>query len=130
MKFDVSFLQPKLENMATYAGAAEALGFDGFWVAETNSDPFLNLTLAAEYTSKMTLGTAIAVAFPRSPAILAYTAWDLQRFSRGRFVLGLGTQVRAHNVLRFGVKWEKPIKKMRETIEAIHAFWDLSLIHI
>ena len=124
MKFDVSFLQPKLENMATYAGAAEALGFDGFWVAETNSDPFLNLTLAAEYTSKMTLGTAIAVAFPRSPAILAYTAWDLQRFSRGRFVLGLGTQVRAHNVLRFGVKWEKPIKKMRETIEAIHAFWD------
>ncbi len=72
----------------------------------------------------MTLGTAIAVAFPRSPATLAYTAWDLQRFSGGRFVLGLGTQVKAHNVLRFGVKWEKPVKKMRETIEAIRAFWD------
>ena len=71
MKFDVSFLQPKLEQMPVYAAAAETLGFDGFWVAETNSDPFLNLTLAAEHTGKLTLGTAIAVAFPRSPAILA-----------------------------------------------------------
>jgi probable F420-dependent oxidoreductase len=123
MKFDVSFLQPKLEHMPVYATAAETLGFDGLWVAETNTDPFLNLALAAEHTQGMTLGTAIAVAFPRSPAVLAYTAWDLQRFSRGRFVLGLGPQVKAHNVLRFGVKWEKPVKKMRETIEAIRAFW-------
>lgn len=124
MKFDVSFLQPKLEHMPAHAAAAEALGFDGFWVAETNSDPFLNLTLAAEHSERLELGTAIAVAFPRSPAVLAYTAWDLQRFSRGRFILGLGPQVKAHNVLRFGVKWEKPVKKMRETIEAIRAFWD------
>lgn len=124
MKFDVSFLQPKLEQMPAYAAAAEALGFDGFWVAETNSDPFLNLALAAEHSNRLTLGTAIAVAFPRSPAVLAYTAWDLQRFSRGRFILGLGPQVKAHNVLRFGVKWEKPVKKMRETIEAIRAFWN------
>ncbi len=124
MKFDVSFLQPRLENISVYAAAAENLGFDGFWVAETNSDPFLNMALAAEHSAKLTLGTAIAVAFPRSPAILAYTAWDLQRFSRGRFVLGLGPQVKAHNVLRLGVKWEKPVKKMRETIEAIRAFWD------
>jgi len=123
MKFDVSFLQPRLEQMPAYATAAEALGFDGFWAAETSSDPFLNLTLAAEHSRKLTLGTAIAVAFPRSPAILAYTAWDLQRFSGGRFVLGLGPQVKAHNVLRFGVKWEKPVAKMRETIEAIRAFW-------
>lgn len=124
MKFDVSFLQPKLEQMPAYAVAAESLGFDGFWTAETNSDPFLNLALAAEHSSRMMLGTAIAVAFPRSPAVLAYTAWDLQRFSRGRFILGLGPQVKAHNVLRFGVKWEKPVKKMRETIEAVHAIWD------
>ncbi len=123
MKFDVSFLQPKLEQMPAYAVAAETLGFDGFWVAETNSDPFLNLALAVEHSRRLTLGTAIAVAFPRSPAILAYTAWDLQRFSGGRFVLGLGPQVKAHNVLRFGVKWEKPVAKMRETIEAIRAFW-------
>lgn len=124
MKFDVTLLQPKLEHMPVYAAAAETLGFDGLWVAETSSDPFLNITLAAEHTRTMTLGTAIAVAFPRSPAILAYTAWDLQRYSRGRFVLGLGTQVKAHNVLRFGVKWERPIARMRETIEAIRAFWD------
>ena len=123
MKFDVSFLQPRLEQMPAYAAAAEALGFDGFWVAETNSDPFLNLALAAEHSTRPTLGTAIAVAFPRSPAVLAYTAWDLQRYSQGRFILGLGPQVKAHNVLRFGVKWEKPVKKMRETIEAIRAFW-------
>jgi probable F420-dependent oxidoreductase len=124
MKFDVSFLQPKLEQMPAYAAAAEVLGFDGFWAAETNSDPFLSLALAAEHSERITLGTAIAVAFPRSPAVLAYTAWDLQRYSRGRFILGLGPQVKAHNVLRFGVKWEKPVKKMRETIEAIRAFWD------
>ncbi len=123
MKFDVTFLQPRLEQVPELAASAETLGFDGFWVAETNSDPFLNLALAAEHSRDMTLGTAIAVAFPRSPAILAQSAWDLQRFSNGRFILGLGPQVKAHNVLRFGVKWEKPVKKMRETIEAIHAFW-------
>ena len=123
MKFDVTFLQAQASQVAELATSAESLGFDGFWVAETNSDPFLNLTLAAEHSHTMTLGTAIAVAFPRSPAILAQSAWDLQRFSNGRFVLGLGTQVKAHNVLRFGVKWEKPVKKMRETIEAIRAFW-------
>jgi len=124
VKFDLSLLQPKLEHIPVYAAAAEALGFDGLWVAETNSDPFLNLALASEHSKKMTLGTAIAVAFPRSPAILAYSAWDLQRYSRGRFVLGLGAQVKAHNVLRFGVKWERPVARMRETIEAIHAIWD------
>lgn len=124
MKIDVTFLQPRLELMPVYSSAAETLGFDGFWAAETTGDPFLNLTLAAEHSRRMTLGTAIAVAFPRSPATLAYLAWDLQRYSQGRFILGLGTQVKAHNVLRFGVKWEKPVKKLRETIEAIHAFWD------
>jgi probable F420-dependent oxidoreductase len=124
MKIDVTFLQPRLEQISDLAVAAEALGFDGLWVAETAADPFLNLTLAAEHSRRLDLGTAIAVAFPRSPAVLAYTAWDLQRYSRGRFILGLGAQVKAHNVLRFGVKWEKPIAKMRETIEAIHAFWD------
>jgi probable F420-dependent oxidoreductase len=124
MKFDTTILHPKLEEMATYAQAAEDLGFDGIWAAETNSDPFLNLLLAAEHSNRLTLGTAIAVAFPRSPAILAYTAWDLARYSGGRFVLGLGTQVKAHNLLRFGSRWEKPVKQMRETIEAIRAFWE------
>ena len=109
--------------MAAYTQAAEAAGFDGIWTAETKADPFLPLVLAAEHSRRANIGTAIAVAFPRSPATLAYMAWDLQRYSNGRFILGLGPQVKAHNVLRFGVKWEKPVKKMRETIEAIRAFW-------
>ena len=101
----------------------KVLGFQGIWTAETQVDPFLPLAIAAEHTERANIGTAIAVAFARSPATLAYLAWDLQRYSNGRFILGLGPQVKAHNVLRFGVKWEKPVKKMRETIEAIRAFW-------
>jgi probable F420-dependent oxidoreductase len=124
MKFDTTLLFHDLNEMAAYTEAAEALGFDGIWTAETKGDPFLPLVLAAEHSRRVNLGTAIAVAFPRSPATLAYIAWDLARYSQGRFILGLGTQVRAHNVLRFGVKWEKPVKKMRETILAIHAFWE------
>ncbi|MDX1413808.1 MAG: LLM class flavin-dependent oxidoreductase, partial [Candidatus Promineifilaceae bacterium] len=123
MKIDTTILAPTLTDMADYTAAAEAVGFDGIWTAETRADPFLPLVLAAEHSSKANIGTAIAVAFPRSPATLAYLAWDLQRYSNGRFILGLGPQVKAHNVLRFGVKWEKPVRKMRETIEAIRAFW-------
>ena len=123
MKIDTMLLTPKLGGMADYARAAEGLGFQGIWTAETQVDPFLPLAIAAEHTERANIGTAIAVAFARSPATLAYLAWDLQRYSNGRFILGLGPQVKAHNVLRFGVKWEKPVKKMRETIEAIRAFW-------
>jgi probable F420-dependent oxidoreductase len=124
MKFDVTLLTHDLKMMPSYALAAESLGFDGIWTAETSNDPFLPLTLAAEHSKRINLGTAIAVAFPRSPAILAHISWDLARFSNGRFILGLGPQVKAHNVLRLGVKWEKPIKKLRETILAVRAFWD------
>ncbi|MCB8965625.1 MAG: TIGR03617 family F420-dependent LLM class oxidoreductase [Ardenticatenaceae bacterium] len=124
MEFDVTLLSFDLGQMAAYAQAAEALGFAGCWLAETQGDPFLGLTLAAEHSKRMNVGTAVAVAFPRSPTLTAYIAWQLAQYSQGRFILGLGTQVKAHNVLRFGVKWEKPIKKMRETIEAIHACWD------
>jgi len=123
MKFDTTILAPALGDMAAFTQAAEAVGFNGIWAAETKADPFLPLVLAAEHSRRANIGTAIAVAFPRSPATLAYLAWDLQRYSNGRFILGLGPQVKAHNVLRFGVKWEKPVKKMRETIEAIRAFW-------
>lgn len=123
MKIDTTLLFHTLEQMPAYAQAAEQVGFDGIWTAETKADPFLPLALAAEHSERALLGTGIAVAFPRSPATLAYIAWELQRYSNGRFVLGLGTQVKAHNVLRFGVKWEKPVKKLRETIEAIRAFF-------
>ncbi len=124
MKFDVTLLTHDLHQMVHYAKTAESLGFDGLWTAETNHDPFFPLLLAAEHTQRLTLGTGIAVAFPRSPAILAQIAWDLARYSQGRFILGLGTQVRAHNVLRLGARWEKPVKQLRETIQAMRAFWD------
>jgi len=123
MKFDLTLLSFDLPQMPLYAQTADSWGFDGLWVSETRSDPYLGLTLAAEHSERMMLGTAVAVAFPRSPTTTVYIAWDLARYSRGRFILGLGTQVRAHNVLRFGVKWEKPVKKLRETIQAIRACW-------
>jgi probable F420-dependent oxidoreductase len=124
MKFDVTLLSHNLNAMAQMAQTAESLGFDGLWTAETNHDPFFPLLLAAEHSQKLQLGTAIAVAFPRTPAILAQMAWDLAKFSNGRFHLGLGTQVKAHNRLRLGAQWDKPLKQMRETILAIRAFWD------
>lgn len=123
MKFDVTLLSFDLSDIPAYAQAAEALGFDGFWLAETQADPFLGLALAAEHTQHIDLGTAIAVAFPRSPTVTAMMAWNIAKLGDGRFHLGLGSQVKAHNVLRYGVKWEKPVKKMRETIEAIRAVW-------
>src|SRR5690606_12562520 len=92
--------------------------------AETKNDPFLPLAIAAGATSSITLGTAIAVAFPRSPMVLAYTAWDLQRASAGRFILGLGSQVKAHNERRFSVKYESPGPKMREIALALRAIWN------
>lgn len=123
MKFDVTLLVHDLAEMADYARAADALGFDGLWTAETNHDVFLPLVLAAEHSQHLNLGTAIAVAFPRTPTILAHLAWDLAKYSHGRFILGLGPQVKAHNLLRLGTNWEKPVKKMRETIQAVHALW-------
>ena len=88
-------------------------------------DPFLPCTLIAEHTTKLNFGTAIAVSFARSPAMIAYTAWDLAAQSGGRFILGLGTQVKAHIERRFGMPWpESPVGKLREQIQVIRAFWD------
>ncbi|MFO7538754.1 MAG: TIGR03617 family F420-dependent LLM class oxidoreductase, partial [Chloroflexota bacterium] len=123
MKIDLTLLFHSLSDMPALVQAAETIGFDGLWTAETNSDPFLPLTLAAEHSQRLTLGTGIAVTFPRSPTTLAHLAWDLARYSNGRFILGLGAQVKAHNERRFGVPWQKPITKMRETIEGIRAVW-------
>jgi probable F420-dependent oxidoreductase len=108
---------------AQLAAELEADGYDGVWAAETQHDPYLPLAAAAVSTSRVTLGTAIATAFTRSPMVTAMTAWDLQRASRGRFVLGLGTQVRAHNVRRFSVPWEAPAPRLRELVEALRHIW-------
>ncbi|GIW42823.1 MAG: LLM class F420-dependent oxidoreductase [Candidatus Binatia bacterium] len=124
MKLDTGLLASSLRDVPKAAKEAEEIGFDGLWTAEAQHDPFLPLALAAEHTSRMELGTAIAVAFPRSPMVFAQIAWDLQSLSGGRFILGLGTQVKAHNERRFGVKWEHPGPKLREMIQVIHAIWD------
>ena len=124
MKFDASLLVHKLEQMPALARFADDAGFDGIWTFETAHEPFLPLVLAAEHSSRLSLGTSIAVAFPRSPTILAQIAWDLARYSKGRFILGLGTQVKGHNERRFGIKWEKPVEKIREVILAVRAIWD------
>lgn len=123
MKLDIG-LAAKLMEVPAAARTAEENGFDALWSAETGHDPFLPLLLAAEHTERIKLGTAIAVAFPRSPLVHAMTAWDLQAASKGRFILGLGTQVKGHNERRFGIPWESPGPKMREMILMIRAAWD------
>ncbi|QGG95680.1 LLM class F420-dependent oxidoreductase [Actinomarinicola tropica] len=106
------------------AAAAEAAGYDGVWTAETSQDPFLPLLLGAEHTERIELGTSIAVAFARNPMTLAQTAYDLQRFSGGRFILGLGSQIKSHITKRFSMPWSHPAPRMREMVLAIRAIWD------
>jgi probable F420-dependent oxidoreductase len=125
LKLDVALPQVHLQEVPAMARAAEALGFGGMWTSETQHDPFLPCALIAEHTERLEFGTAIAVSFARSPANLAYTAWDLAAQSGGRFILGLGTQVKAHIERRFGMAWpESPVGKLREQIQVIRAFWD------
>jgi probable F420-dependent oxidoreductase len=101
----------------------EEQGYAGLWSGEGNGDPFLQLLLAAGATSQVTVGTAIAIAFARSPMTTAYSAFDLARYSRGRFILGLGTQIRPHIEQRFSMPWSKPVSRMREYVAALRAIW-------
>jgi probable F420-dependent oxidoreductase len=113
-----------LRDIPGYAQAAESAGFSAIWTAETQRSPLLPGPLIAEHTDAIQFGTAIAVAFGRSPATLAHEAWDLAEASDGRFILGLGTQVRAHIQRRFGMEWpESVVTKFREQIQGIRAFW-------
>ena len=113
-----------LKSIPAAAQAAELFGFSALWTAETQHDPFLPGPLIALHTTRVRFGTAIAVAFARSPATLAYTAWDLAAASGGRFILGLGTQVKPHIERRFGMPWpESATGKLREQIQAIRALW-------
>lgn len=124
MKLDTGLLAASLQDVPAAARAAEEMGFDALWSAEASHDPYLPLALAAEHTRRIKLGTAIAVAFPRSPMVHAMIAWDLQALSGGRVILGLGTQVKAHNERRFGIKWESPGPRLREMIQMIRAAWE------
>ena len=117
---------PKLDLGSVRDGAREieALGFDGFVTGEIKTDPFIPLALAATTTERIDLTTAVAIAFPRSPTITAMMAWDLQTLSRGRFILGLGTQVKGHIERRYGIGWAPPVPRLREYIRALRAIWD------
>lgn len=119
-----AILEPNFVTSGSAAAIAERVGFDGVWTTETAHDPFLPLTSVATATSSILLGTAVAVAFPRSPTHLAMIANDLQTGSGGRFILGLGSQVRAHVERRFGAEFEHPISRMRELVGAVRAVWD------
>jgi len=125
MKFDVWLIDPQpLTEMPKIANKVEENGFDGLWTVETGNDGFFPLILAAEHSQRINMGTSIAVAFARNPTTLAAMAWDLARYSDGRFIMGLGTQVKAHIERRYGIPWEKPLRKLRETVEVMHAVWD------
>ncbi len=113
-----------LKGMDWTARAAEDLGFAGLWTSETKHDAFLPLVIAANGTRRMQLGTSVAIAFSRSPMETAQTAWDLQDLSGGRFILGLGTQVKAHVTRRFSMPWGRPAARLREYILALHAIWE------
>jgi probable F420-dependent oxidoreductase len=113
-----------LKKAAASAQETEAAGYDGAWSVETAHDPFFPLLLAAEHTERLELGTSIAVAFARNPMNLAHIGWDLQSFSKGRFILGLGSQIKPHITKRFSMEWSHPAPRMRELILAIRAIWD------
>ena len=110
-------------EVVAQATAAEASGYDGIWSAETGHDPFLPLVLAAEHTKRLQVGTGIAVAFARNPMTLAMTANDLQTMARGRFMLGLGSQIKPHIEKRFSMPWSHPAPRMRELVLAVRAIW-------
>ena len=125
MKFDTAIrFNADLKDVPGLARACETRGFDALWTSETQRDPFLPLALIAEHTQRIHFGTAVAIAFARSPMALAYTAWDLAKQSGGRFILGLGTQVKAHVERRFGMAWGPPVARLREFVLALRAAWD------
>ncbi|MEX2099893.1 MAG: LLM class F420-dependent oxidoreductase [Acidimicrobiia bacterium] len=123
MRIDAG-LSGQLDKVATRASDLEALGYDGAFTTETSYDPFLPLVIAAEHTERIELGTSIAVAFARTPMTLAMTANDLQRASGGRFILGLGSQIKPHIERRFSMPWSRPAARMREFVLAMRAIWE------
>jgi probable F420-dependent oxidoreductase len=107
----------------TAARAIEEAGYDGLWVGETKHEPFLQVLQAADATERVTIGTGIAIAFARTPMTLANAAFDLALYSQGRFVLGLGSQVKPHIERRFSMPWSHPAARMRELVLALRAIW-------
>ncbi|MCW2634614.1 MAG: luciferase family protein [Blastococcus sp.] len=120
---DAALLSTGIDDVAGTARDLESRGYAGVWASEADHDPFLPLLSAGQATTRLQVGTAIAVAFARSPMTLAMTAHDLQRYTRGRFVLGLGSQVKPHVERRFSMPWSAPVDRMREYVAALRAIW-------
>jgi probable F420-dependent oxidoreductase len=123
MKVDVGVGSREVAELAAEVRAKEAAGYDGLWTAETSLDPFLPHMVIAEHTERISMGTGIAVAFARSPMTTAQTAHDLQMHSKGRFLLGLGSQIKPHIERRFSMPWSNPAPRMREYVSAMRAIW-------
>lgn len=122
MLFDAGLTKDFAET-GVHAARLESEGFDGAWIGETRHDPFMQMLEAARPTATMTVGTAVAIAFARSPMTVANSAHDLAAYSQGRFVLGLGSQVRPHIERRFAMPWSSPAARMREFVLAMRAIW-------
>ena len=105
-----------LKDIPEIARTLESLGYDTLHQGETKADVFLPVLLAAEHTTRLKVATNVAIAFARSPMVLAYASWNLQAFSNGRFKLGLGTQVKAHIPRRFGMPWDRPVGRLKEYV--------------
>lgn len=124
MKLDTQLGEYTLAKVPQEAQRLERIGFDALWSFETAHDPFMPLAFAAQATTRLRLGTNIAVAFARTPMALAMTAWDLQAASGGRFMLGVGTQVKMHIERRFGAPWGQPAARVKDFILCMRAIWD------
>ena len=124
MKVNTGIPVHDLKAVGAAAMAVEAKGFSGISTQENRQDAFLPLAVAAAHTENLELRTSIAIAFARSPMVAANMSWDLQRASNGNFTLGLGSQVKGHNVRRFSVPWSAPAPRMREYVQSIRAIWD------
>jgi probable F420-dependent oxidoreductase len=126
MKLDVNLgVEGKnLKDTEKIARVADEMGFSGIVSSETKHDSFLPLAIAANATGNLDLLTSVAIAFSRSPMEVAQTAWDIQNLSDGRFILGLGTQVKPHIVRRFSMEWSSPAARLKDYIGALRAIWE------
>ncbi|HEU4759215.1 MAG TPA: TIGR03617 family F420-dependent LLM class oxidoreductase [Dehalococcoidia bacterium] len=124
MRVETAIVAPSIQDLAQQARRLEEMGYDSVITPEAGHDPFLPLMIIAEHTQRLKFGTGVAIAFPRSPFVTAQMAWDLQRYSGGRFLLGLGTQVKGHNERRYSTPWPSPPgPRMREYILCLKAIF-------
>ena len=123
MQIDTALIGHELDSVGQRAAKLERLGYDGAYTFEGPSDPFFPLAMAAMETERVDLCTAVAIAFARNPMLLANIGNDLQRLTKGRFILGLGSQIRPHITRRFSMPWSKPALRMKEMVLAIKEIW-------